>query len=125
MVENIHSVMPRLAETYFYRTAAGAELIGVNVGRYNTSNSWRSHCSDHQRIDLVIKMPGGDVWAVEIKYGVAPKLGKHHSKTCDDIGATHKFVVYGGDEEFPIGQDMWMISLPKIMEKLARISHKV
>ena len=101
VVENIHSVMPPLAETYFYRTAAGAE------------------------IDLVIKMPGGDIWAVEIKYGVAPKLGKHHSKTCDDIGATHKFVVYGGDDEFPIGQDMWMISLPKIMEKLARISHKV
>ena len=26
VVENIHSVMPRLAETYFYRTAAGAEI---------------------------------------------------------------------------------------------------
>ncbi|MCY4099466.1 MAG: ATP-binding protein, partial [Rhodobacteraceae bacterium] len=26
VVENIHSVLPRLAETYFYRTAAGAEI---------------------------------------------------------------------------------------------------
>jgi len=95
VVENIHSVMPRLAETYFYRTAAGAE------------------------IDLVIKMPNGQIWAVEIKHGVAPKLGKHYSKTCDDVGATHKFVVYGGDDEFPIGDNVWMISLPKIMEKLS------
>lgn len=95
VVENIHSVMPRFAETYFYRTAAGAE------------------------IDLVIKMPNAEIWAVEIKHGVAPKVGKHYSKTCDDVSATHKFIVYGGDDEFPIGDNVWMISLPKIMEKLA------
>jgi len=85
--------MPRFAKTYFYRTAVGAE------------------------VDLVIKMPNGEVWAVEIKYGVAPKLSKHYSQTCDDVGATHKFVV-GGDEKFPIGNNVWMISLPKIMEKM-------
>lgn len=95
VIENIHSVMPRLAETYFYRTAAEAE------------------------IDLVIKMSNGEIWAIEIKHGVAPKIGKHYSKTCDDVGATHKFVVYGGDDEFPIGDNVHMISLPKIMEKLA------
>jgi predicted AAA+ superfamily ATPase len=94
VIENIHSVLPRLAETYFYRTAAGAE------------------------IDLVIKMPNREIWAVEIKHGVAPKLGKHYSQTFDDIGATHKFIVYGGDDEFPVGDNIWMISLPKIMEKL-------
>ncbi len=94
VVENIHSVMPRFAETYFYRTAVGAE------------------------VDLVIKMPNSEIWAVEIKFGVAPKLGKHFSQTCNDVGATHKFVVYGGDDEFPIGDNIRMISLPKIMEKL-------
>ena len=94
VVENIHSVLPRLAETYFYRTAAGAE------------------------IDLVIKMPNSAIWAVEIKYGAAPKIGKHYSQTCNDVGATHKFIVYGGEDEFPIGDDVWMISLPKIMQKL-------
>ncbi len=94
VIENIHSVLPRLAETYFYRTAAGAE------------------------IDLVIKMPNAETWAVEIKYGVAPKIGKHYSKTCDDVGATHKFIVYGGNDEFPVGDNVRMISLPKIMEKL-------
>ena len=97
VVENIHSVLPRLAETYFFRTAAGAE------------------------IDLVIKMPNAEVWAVEIKHGVAPKLGKHYSQTCDDVGATHKYVVYGGDDEFPVGDNVRVISLPKIMEKLIAV----
>ena len=95
VVENIHSVLPRLAETYFYRTAAGAE------------------------IDLVIKMPNREIWAVEIKHGHAPKIGKQYSRTCDDVGATHKFIVYGGNDAFPIGDNVRMISLPKIMEKLA------
>ena len=94
VMDNIYSVLPRRAETYFYRTAAGAE------------------------IDLVIKMPSSKVWAVEIKYGVAPKLGKHYRQTCEDVGATHKYVVYGGDDEFPVGEDVVVISLPKFMEKL-------
>ena len=86
--------MPRFAESYFYRTAAGAE------------------------VDLIIKMPNREVWAVEIKHGVAPKIDKHYNQTYDDVGATHKFVVYSGDDEFPIGNNVRMISLPKIMEKL-------
>ncbi len=94
VVENIHSVLPRLAETYFYRTSAGAE------------------------IDLVIKMPNAEVWAVEIKHGVAPKLGKHFSNTCDDVGAARKYVVYGGDDEFPVGDNIRMISLQKLMQAL-------
>ncbi len=94
VVENIHSVLPRLAETYFYRTAAGAE------------------------VDLVIKMPSSKIWAVEIKHGVAPKLGKHYSRICDDIGATHKYVLYGGDGEFLVANDVTVISLPRFMERL-------
>lgn len=94
VVENIHSVLPRRAETYFYRTSAGAE------------------------IDLVIKMPSSEIWAVEIKHGVAPKLGKHYSQTCDDVGATKKYVVYGGDDEFPVGDDVTVIALSKLMDKI-------
>jgi predicted AAA+ superfamily ATPase len=93
-IENIHSVLPSRAETYFYRTAAGAE------------------------IDLVINMPSSETWAVEIKHGVAPKIGKHYSNTCDDVGAAHKYILYGGDDEFPVGNDVRIISLAGLMEKL-------
>ena len=94
VVENILSVLPSRVETYFYRTAAGAE------------------------VDLVIKMPSSEIWAIEIKHGVAPKLGKHYSQTCNDFGATHKYILYGGDDEFPVGNDVQIISLSGLMEKL-------
>jgi len=95
VIENIHSVLPNRAETYFYRTAAGAE------------------------IDLVLKLPSAEVWAIEIKHGVAPKLSKHFARICDDVGAAKKYVVYGGDDEFPIGADATVVSLNNIMQKLA------
>lgn len=94
VAENIHSVLPQFAETYFYRTSAGAE------------------------IDLVIRMPNAEVWAVEIKHGVAPGLDKHYSRTCEDVGATHKYVVYGGDNEFTVRDNVTVISLPKFMKKV-------
>lgn len=94
VIENIHSVLPRLAETYFYRTAAGAE------------------------VDLVIKLPSSEVWAVEIKYGTAPQPSKHYTRTCDDLGASRKYIVYSGDDEFPIGNGVVVISLARLMEKL-------
>jgi len=93
-VENILSVLPGRTETYFYRTAAGAE------------------------VDLVIKMPSSEIWAIEIKYGVAPKIGKHYSQTCDDVGATHKYILYGGEDEFAVGNNVKITSLAGLMERL-------
>lgn len=94
VIENLHAVLPRRSETYFYRTAAGAE------------------------IDLVIKLPDSQIWAVEIKHGIAPKLSKHFNRTCFDIGTTRKYIVYGGNDEFPIGEDTNVISLQRFMKKL-------
>lgn len=95
VVENLLSVLPRRAEAYFYRTAAGAE------------------------IDLVIKLSSSDTWAVEIKHGTIPKLGKHFNQTSEDICATRKFVVYGGDDEFPAGHGTTVISLRGLMNELS------
>ncbi|MHC8509741.1 MAG: ATP-binding protein [Rhodospirillales bacterium] len=97
VIENLHSVLPAMTETYYYRTAAGAE------------------------IDLVIKTPSSDIWAVEIKFGRAPKLSTHYSRACDDIGAAERYVVYGGDEEFAVRDGVTMISLPLLMEKTASL----
>lgn len=97
VIENIHSVLPRRADTYFYRTAAGA------------------------KIDLVIKLPSLQIWAVDIKYGTAPKPGKHYNQTCQDVGATRKFMVYGGKDEFPLGNDVNAISLQGLMQKIDNI----
>lgn len=55
---------------------------------------------------------------LEIKHGVAPKMGKYDSQTCEDIGVTKKYIVYGGNDEFPVGKDVTVISLARFMQKL-------
>ncbi|MCY4524139.1 MAG: DUF4143 domain-containing protein, partial [Halobacteriovoraceae bacterium] len=98
VIENIHSVLPKTAQTYFYRTSAGAE------------------------IDIIVKISSNEIWAVEIKSTTVPQVKKHFHQTCKDIKATHKYIVYGGDDEFSIGKNTKVVSLKKFMEKLARIS---
>lgn len=95
VIENIHSLLPPLAETCFYRTDAGAE------------------------IDLVIRMPNSEVWAVEIKYGSTPRLSRRYSQTCDDVAATRKYIVYGGEDEFPLG-DVTVLPLARFLEEVLR-----
>lgn len=94
VIENLHAVLRSRAETYFYRTAAGAE------------------------IDLMIRFSSTDIWAIEIKYGVAPRLNKHQDQAFKDVGATQKYIVYSGDDAFTVGNGVMVISLPKLMEKL-------
>lgn len=72
-------------------------------------------------IDLVIRMPNAEIWVVEIKHSTALKVSKHYNQICDDIGAMHKFIVYGGDDEFPVSDGVRVISLPNIMGKIIAI----
>ena len=98
VIENIQSILPRRAKTYFFQASTGAE------------------------IDLVIRFSHNKIWAIEIKFGIAPKVSKIFSQTADEIGATSKFVVYGGDDEFSIGNSVTMISLPAMMHRLQKES---
>lgn len=98
VIENIMSILPAGVGAYFYRTAAGAE------------------------IDLVLNISSRETWAVEIKTGLAPKIKSGFYKACDDIGATQRYVIYGGDDEFPIKHKTTMISLKNFLERLQDIS---
>jgi len=93
VIENLLSCLPARAETWFYRTAAGAE------------------------IDLVIQC-GPKITAIEIKRSTAPKLSKGFHHGCSDIGATERFAVYPGDERFPLTQNVEAISLVELMSVL-------
>ena len=93
-IENIISALPLGAEPYFYRTAAGAE------------------------IDLVIRLPGGALWALEIKKGLSPKISKGFYQACGDIQASEKYAVYGGEGEFPARGGALFSSLRSIMARL-------
>ena len=94
VIENIISVMPIGTKPSFYRTSAGAE------------------------IDLVLEMPSGDIWAIEIKSGLTAKPSKGFYNAIEDIKATHSFVVYAGEGQYPIAENVQAISLTEIMQKI-------
>ncbi len=94
VIENILSILPATIGAYFYRTAAGAE------------------------IDLVLKVSSKETWAIEIKSGSAPKIKPGFYTACEDVRATHRYVVYGGNDEFSIKHSTTMLSLQKLMLKL-------
>ena len=94
VIENILSVLPNHVEAYFYRTAAGAE------------------------IDLLLKFSDKELWAIEIKNSVAPKIKQGFHVACKDVKATRKFVIYGGEDEFPIAKDTTLVSLRDMLVKL-------
>jgi predicted AAA+ superfamily ATPase len=95
VIENIFSVLPNSIETYYYRTAAGAE------------------------IDLILNISSKERWAIEIKNGLVPKIKSGFHQACEDVGVTRKLVIYGGDDEFPIQHDTTVISLVKFMKLLS------
>ena len=97
VIENILSVIPNGVEAYFYRTAAGAE------------------------IDLLLKFSSQELWAIEIKHGVAPQIKKGFHQACEDVKATQKYVIYGGEDEFPIKNHTTVISLDKFLVRLQKI----
>ena len=94
VIDNILSVLPNHIESYFYRTAAGAE------------------------IDLVLKLSSSELWAIDIKHGLAPQVKSGFHQGAKDINATEKFVVYAGNDEFTIKNDTKVISLPGLMDRL-------
>ena len=93
-VETLVAAAPDGTEANFYRTAAGAE------------------------IDLILTLPGDRRWAIEIKRGTAPKLGRGFHEACADINPARRFVVYGGNETYPLNPQTTAISLPNLAREL-------
>jgi predicted AAA+ superfamily ATPase len=94
VIENIMSVLPVGVEASYYRTAAGAE------------------------IDLLLKISSRELWAVEIKNGLAPQIKPGFHQACDDVRATRKFVVYGGSDEFPVQHNTTILSLSRFINRV-------
>ena len=80
-IENLLGAAPERVKPWACRTAAGAE------------------------IDLIVEMPGGKLWAVEIKRGLAPKRGKgfHHAR--QDLGPEPSFCRLSGQRS--VRQGRW------------------
>lgn len=98
VIENLLSAAPDRAMASFYRTSAGAE------------------------IDLVLELPGNNgLWAVEIKRGAAAHVERGFHNASQDLRPKRSFVVYAGDERFPVSNEIEAIGVHELCGVLASI----
>lgn len=86
VIEQIVHQLPDWAEMYFYRTHAGTEA------------------------DLVITRGGKPEILIEIKYSSTPKLAKGFYIAKTDLGTQRHFVIYPGEDSFPLNADVQVMS---------------
>ena len=93
VIENLLVSCPHGVHAYYYRTSGGAE------------------------IDLVLVWPNGKQWAIEIKRSLTPRPGRGLHSACGDLRPERTFVVYPGQETYPISRDV--VAIP--LDELARL----
>lgn len=96
-LENILAVLPEGATSWFYRTAAGAE------------------------IDLVIEQGVRQRMAIEIKRSLAPSVSKGFHVGCEDLHATRRYIIYPGTERYPVSNGVTVMPLVDMMTELREI----
>ena len=94
VIENILNTAPTNVQGYFYRTSGGAE------------------------IDLLLAWPNGELWAIEIKRSLNPKIERGFYSACADLNPARKFVVYPAQEQYRLAEDITVISLVEICRLL-------
>jgi uncharacterized protein len=77
------------------------------------SDKWQAsyyRTAEQTEIDLILEK-SDEKWAIEIKRSSAPKLPKGFLRASEDIGATKKYLLYSGNEQFPMAEDTIAIGL--------------
>ncbi len=94
VIENLLAAAPEGTEPFYYRTSGGAE------------------------IDLVLRWPDGQRWAIEVKRSHAPRLERGFLSACEDIEPQRRCIVYPGSERFPLGHGVEAVPLNELVEEV-------
>ena len=87
VIETAYAAMPDGTQANFYRSGGGAE------------------------VDLVLTLPGGERWAVEVKRSLSPKVERGFHSACEDLQPHRRIVVYPGAERFPLADGIEVLPL--------------
>lgn len=82
VIENLLACAPDGVQGHFYRSSSGAE------------------------IDLLLAWPNGELWAIEIKRSLAPRLERGFHSACADLKPARKLVIYPGAETYRLAEDI-------------------
>ena len=89
-----HPVVGQTWESFVIETLIAAAPDGTEAHYYRTSNG--------TEVDLVLTLPGGKLWAIEVKRSSAPRVERGFHSACADLVPQKRFVVYPGTERFPL-----------------------
>ncbi len=96
-LETLIRAAPDRTRASFYRTATGVE------------------------IDLILELPRNRLWAIEFKRGLAPRVNRGLWTAVKDIEPDRTFVVYSGDERYPMTRGVEAIGLREMAFELAAL----
>jgi len=95
VIENLLAVVPDRTQASFYRTSAGAE------------------------VDLVLELPGMfETWAIEIKRGLSARPKKGFYNAVEDIQPDKTFVIYAGEERYPVSDGLEAVGVSEMAQML-------
>ena len=95
VIDNLLSCAPAGVHGSFYRTSGGAE------------------------VDLLLAWPSGELWAIEVKRSLNPKVERGFHAACADLLPARRLVVYPGLESIPLGNDVFAVPLEALCKTLA------
>lgn len=91
-----HPVVGQTWESFVIETLLTAAPDGTEAHYYRTSNG--------TEVDLILTLPRGTNWAIEVKRSSAPKLERGFHSACADLNPARRFLVYPGAERFPLDE---------------------
>ncbi|MHA6268325.1 ATP-binding protein [Aliiroseovarius sp. CAU 1755] len=94
-IENLIAAAPRGTEASFYRSSAGAE------------------------IDLVLKLPRGQIWGIEIKRTTSPKVTRGFHTAAEELDVSERILVYADEKDVPGQGGVRAMPLMAALERLA------
>ena len=108
-----HPVVGQTWESFIIETLVNTAPDGTEAHYYRTSNG--------TEVDLVLTLPGGANWAIEVKRSSAPKLERGFYSACADLDPARRFLVYPGTERFPLDEVTEAIGVVALARELQSV----
>jgi len=108
-----HPVAGQTWESFVIETLVSMAPDGTEANYYRTSNG--------VEVDLILTLPGGKLWAIEVKLSAAPKIERGFHSACADLKPEKRFIVYPGNERYSLGENTDAIGVVEVAKELQAV----
>jgi uncharacterized protein len=89
-----HPIVGQTWESFVAETLITSVPDRTEASYFRTSNG--------TEVDLVLTLPGEELWAIKVKRTMSPKIERGFHSACADLNPQKRFYVYPGTERFPL-----------------------